>query len=42
MIEALPKGGDREAIESAARKMIGLSEDAKVKEGVPRGGQGEE
>jgi Arc/MetJ family transcription regulator len=37
MIEALPKGGDRDAIESAARRMIGMAEDAKVKEGVPRG-----
>ncbi|HKJ03305.1 MAG TPA: slipin family protein [Longimicrobiales bacterium] len=42
MIEALPEGGDRKAIESAARRMIGMAEDAKVKEGVPRGGQGQE
>lgn len=37
MIESLPQGGSREAIESAARKMIGLADDAKVKEAVRRG-----
>ena len=43
MIEALPEGGDRNAIESAARRMIGLAGAPKVKEGVPRGdGEGEE
>ena len=42
MIEALPEGGDRNAIESAARRMIGMSEGGKVKEGVPRGGEGDE
>jgi len=38
MIEALPEGGDKNAIESAARKMIGMAADARVKEAVPRSG----
>ena len=43
MLEALPEGGDRAALESAARKMIGLGSGSRAKEAapVPKGG-GEE
>jgi len=42
MIEALPEGGDRKAIESAARRMIGMAEGERAKVGVPRPDQEDE
>jgi regulator of protease activity HflC (stomatin/prohibitin superfamily) len=39
MVEAMPSGGDRGALEGAARKMLGMSE---AREKEPAGGSGEE